>query len=334
MQDSFYFMYFWVAKSYPMKKIITCLTLLLTVVYCQAQWTVVGGDSTTFPANSSFAHIDTTAGNIWQIGTPQKTFFGIAYSSPFAIMTDTINPYPTNNLSRFTIEYSDSSTYLGDAYLGFWHKYEMDSLMDGGFVEISVDSGATWLNVANPGVSITAQSNFYNNYNVISGNVPAFTGTQANWEFSYIKLQWIFGVLPTFNGGFNRSLWNCRKVMFRFSFKSDNIQTNKAGWIIDDISLRIYDIGGGIKENASANFSVELFPNPVNEQGIIQAVPTNNEHNFTISIYNSTGQIVKTSSLDKNNQYIIKANELSTGIYFYSVKNKNGEYKNGKIIIK
>ena len=322
-----------------MKKIITSLTFMFAVVYCNAQWTILEGDSTSFPANSAFAHIDTTAGNIWQIGLPQKTFFDTAHSVPYAIMTDTINPYPVNNLSTFTVEFTDSVMWgIGDAYIGFWHKYEMDSLKDGGYVEISLDSGATWLNNYNcyaNNVFVFDQINFYDSFlDTIQGNIPAFTGTHNTWEYSAIKFQWVIPVMPTYSGGDNKSPYNCPKVMFRFNFKSDSIQTNKAGWIIDDLAIRIYDIGSGINENHQSSFNVEVFPNPINEHGILQAVSFHNEKDFTISIYNSLGQEIKTTSLDKNNQYIIKANELTSGIYFYSIRNKIGEQKNGKIIIK
>ena len=207
----------------------------------------------------------------------------------------------------------------------------MDSLKDGGYVEISIDSGATWINVASPwsiGIQNVGQINFYNSYNdTIQGNIPAFTGTHSNWEYSAIKLQWLFPAKQSSLDIFTP------KVMFRFNFKSDNIQTNKAGWIIDDIVINIYDVGGGIHENELANFEVQIYPNPIKEKGIIQVVPKNNEHDFTINIYNALGQLITTSKMDKNNQYIINANDLTSGMYFYSVKSKDGAFKSGKLMI-
>ncbi|MDA3953800.1 MAG: transposase [Bacteroidales bacterium] len=42
-------------------------------------------------------YFDSSEPPIWQIGTPNKTFFDSAYSSPNAIITDTVNYYPINN---------------------------------------------------------------------------------------------------------------------------------------------------------------------------------------------------------------------------------------------
>ena len=41
--------------------------------------------------------------DIWQVGAPQKPIFTNAYYNPNVIVTDTINPYPINDTSSFTI---------------------------------------------------------------------------------------------------------------------------------------------------------------------------------------------------------------------------------------
>lgn len=319
-----------------MKKLILSLLAVFLIKTGNAQNNIVDGDSTNFENSFSLVNIDTAIGNVWQIGSPQKTFFGTSHSAPYSIMTDTINSYPINNVSTFTVEYSDTNNWgmIPDAYIGFWHKYEMDSLYDGGYVEISLDSGATWINVANciyysfDSPVITLISNFYSLSDTIQGNIPAFTGTHPNWEYSAIRLQWLFPVKKGVQDIVTQ------RVIFRFVFKSDNIQTNKAGWIIDDIAIRIYDIGGGIHENTAANFEVQVYPNPIKEKGIIQVVPKNNEHDFTISIYNTIGQLITSSKMDKNNQYLVNKNDLKNEIYFYSVKSKDGTSKSGKLLIK
>ena len=134
-----------------MKNIMLLCFAIFFIKSSKGQYTVVAEESTNFENNTSLIHIDTTNGNIWQIGTPQKTFFGNSYSVPYSIMTDTLNSYPINTFSTFTFEYNDTNFWytIPDASIGFWHKYEMDSLKDGGYVEISLDSGMTWTNVAN-----------------------------------------------------------------------------------------------------------------------------------------------------------------------------------------
>ncbi|MCW3082680.1 MAG: hypothetical protein JWP12_46 [Bacteroidetes bacterium] len=306
----------------------------------QTRSTIVQSENTDFETNASLVEIDTAASNIWQIGLPQKMFFGTPSTPPFAIMTDTINSYPINNHSTFTVS-MDSSVYgfFPNAAISFWHKYETDSLQDGGYVEFSADSGHTWTNVVDTysmGVISIEPTNFYNNYthDTIQGGIYAFTGTQNTWQYSRIKLSWFIAVLPTYNGsGINRDLNYVQKIMFRFNFKSDGVQTNKAGWIIDNIVIDMEDLGGGIAENKQSSFDVKLFPNPVENQSIMQIIPSGDDKNFSLSIYNATGQLVSKNDIDRNNQFIINKSDLNSGIYFYSVTSSKGVCKNGKLII-
>ena len=58
-----------------------------------------------YDLNRSHFKIDTTTyhHNIWQIGAPHKTVFSAAYTAPNVIITDTVNHYPVNDTSVFTI---------------------------------------------------------------------------------------------------------------------------------------------------------------------------------------------------------------------------------------
>lgn len=322
-----------------MKKIATIIALML-VTFCKAQFNaLLEVDSTNFESNAALVHLDISAKkNIWQIGMPRKEFFIKAYSLPFAIMTDQRNSYPIDNLSSFTVSIQPTlAAFIPDVFIGFWHKFQTDSLKDGGYLEFSLDSGATWKNVvlanSSEGISIYESINFYTPRDTIQGGIPAFSGEQSNWEYSEVFLQWILPVTPSQGSKYvNRDIVT-QKVMLRFNFKSDLIQTNKAGWIIDNLTIGIKDLVGSTPENTLRNFDVKFFPNPANEQGIFQVVSKNNEHNFTLKIYNPAGQIIISTALDKNNQYILKTKELVAGIYFYEVTNKKGNSQSGKIII-
>ncbi|MFI5135825.1 MAG: hypothetical protein ACHQD9_08235 [Chitinophagales bacterium] len=89
-----------------MKKLLLILIIvsLHSEIYAQG---VPLDENITFETPDSLLKIDTTAGNIWEIGRPHKIFFDSAYSLPNAIVTDTLNPYPINNFSTFTIKISD-----------------------------------------------------------------------------------------------------------------------------------------------------------------------------------------------------------------------------------
>lgn len=322
-----------------MKKYILIYLFILTALACQGQLLTIAGDSTNFEVNASWVAIDSNADNKWQKSVPQKTFFGTAYSAPYAIMTDTINPYPTNNISRFTVRYKiDSGEYVfPDAYIGFWHKYETDSLKDGEYIEISTDSGATWLNVVLDTLTLIRESvNFYTQYDTIIGNIPAFSGKQSDWQYSEFYFQWIAIMLPPINTSDPQRDDELKSnVWFRFNFKSDSLQTNKSGWIIDNIVVGVRELVGGVEEQLILNFDVKIFPNPIQEQAVIQVMPRNpnNKALYKINIYNMIGEKVEEAKLN-NNQYAIKANNFNSGTYFYKICDDKGTFRAGKFFIK
>jgi len=62
-------------------------------VYGQQQWS----SPVTFDSSSdSLAEFLTYPDSLWQIGAPNKHAFDSAYSAPFVLITDTVNPYSTN----------------------------------------------------------------------------------------------------------------------------------------------------------------------------------------------------------------------------------------------
>ena len=134
-----------------MKKIAS-LFLILTSLYSSAQ--IDYGEQGLIPTDScSFENycqrmlIDTSnTNNDWVIGSTNKPFFGQANSLPNAIMTDSLNPYSSNNLSYFDLGFNawDGSGFPMNMYIQFEHKYETDTLIDGGYITVSHDSGQTW----------------------------------------------------------------------------------------------------------------------------------------------------------------------------------------------
>lgn len=87
----------------------------------------------------------------------------------------------------------------------------------------------------------------------------------------------------------------------------------------------------GISENTSST-SLNIFPNPSN--GLININIENGLENqdYQIVISNSLGQIIKTMDIT-NNTATINENELSSGIYFYSLSDKTQILNKGKFVI-
>ena len=164
-----------------MKKYLTCILLILSgKTFTQ----IVYLDTISFEAGVHGIIIEPQPNNLWQVGSPSKTFFNAAHSIPNAIVTDTLNPYPSQNISSFTFYVLPA----GPNTLSFWHKYDTDSGHAGGFIEDSVP-GYPWTNIVVDTVLThqfnfyTYSINFYDSTQQITGNIPAFTGT-SDWIYS------------------------------------------------------------------------------------------------------------------------------------------------------
>lgn len=77
---------------------------------------------------------------------------------------------------------------------------------------------------------------------------------------------------------------------------------------------------------------VNIFPNPSNGLINITIEDAMQNQEYQIAISNSLGQIVKTINI-YNNSAIINEDELSEGIYFYSLLNKTEVVNKGKFVI-
>jgi hypothetical protein len=187
-------------------------------------------DTISFEAGQHGITIDTQANNLWQIGKPDKSQFNSAHSIPNAIVTDTIQPYPPNNNSSFIFPVVFDAVNM----LSFWHKMDTDSGHAGGFIEYSI-SGSPWKNIVGgtiPSENCMYESypiNFYDSTQIITGDIPAFTG-HSGWVYSEYQWNCYCVTHP-------RMLWP-DTVLFRFNFRSDSLSTTKDGWMIDDISFQ------------------------------------------------------------------------------------------------
>ncbi len=88
---------------------------------------------------------------IWQVGSQNKNTFTQSLSLPNAILTDTVNDYPSNNDSYiyFHVDKDASDSWgggYGHAILDFSYKLETDSLNDNGYIEMFDVISSSWVN--------------------------------------------------------------------------------------------------------------------------------------------------------------------------------------------
>lgn len=284
-------------------------------------------DSCKFENQCSLLKLDTSSQEIWQIGKPAKPFFDTAYSSPNALVTDTINPYTTSNHSYFDLILPNIYFYPDGRIVGFKHKFQTDTLTDGGYIEMSYDKGLTWNNIIDDPIIINPiefnTENLYSNQDTLKGGIRGFSGTSNGWI--YTRIQWVW-YYPC-------KTYPADTIIMRFHFISDNIQTNKDGWMIDNILISYADMGSPIEENKNIHSQIYIMPNPIDNFAIIKFDNFKNE-NLKLTIFNQLGQIMKQVENITTNQVEIYKNDLTSGLYFIQLRNNYRIIGTSKLNIK
>ncbi len=270
--------------------------IIATSTFCQTQNLYF--DDTTYKQSIIIDKI-LNPNNIWQIGKPQKNIFTSAYSIPNAIVTDTLNSYPNNDSSKFIIRHKvqHPGSYCGTSIFAYY-KVNTDTLNDFGKIEFSFNKGYTWMNILTDTNLIEHDFPY---------TAPVFSGNSYVWKSIHFRVHSIYN---TQTGD---------TVLFRFTFFSDNIQTNKDGLMFDNI--QIDDCGEGIEELSYDFINSKIFPNPVNNNVLIEFDNKNNS-SFEITLLNNSGKVVRNITDIRQSTVNINIQELSSGIYFYKLISK------------
>lgn len=80
------------------------------------------------------------------------------------------------------------------------------------------------------------------------------------------------------------------------------------------------------------NYSVNIFPNPMNDASLIQ-IEGNNINDWDLIITDITGKIVREANKIQSSSFLIKRENLSSGTYLYSAYTKEGIIAHGKLIV-
>lgn len=205
--------------------LVTCFLLLSLFAKAQ-QWQQYFDGADTVAWNSIFIEIDTTGGNVWQIGPPQKVIFDSAATIPNVLVTDTINFYPPNDTSSFSFPMDPWSSW-GIFALQWKQKLDLDSAQDVGIIEYSGDDGVTWTSIFNNPFLY----NFYGydsvNVDTTASGVVGFTGTDTTWKDIWVcfQMSWLQQWTDT--------------VLFRYTIMSDSTDNQSEGWMIDNMMMHI-----------------------------------------------------------------------------------------------
>lgn len=252
-----------------------------------------------------YFELDTTyENNIWQVGPPQKSILNAALSPNNVIITDTINSYPVNDTSSFIVKCSVAGGALSGSYF-----CDTDSLNDYGLIELSIDSGQTWINILEDSIL---------NDDVAAGFAfkPILTGRSDGWQ--YFDLNSFFNQLSPQN---NDNYW------VKFTFISDSIDTGQEGLMFDELLV-------GILANTNSIYqlnTLNVFPNPTTN--LLNFQLEEPIQNAQIRIYSTLGQLIETQNINDINTQI-NVSDWYSGVYFYGVYVEGQLVKQGQLLIR
>ncbi len=277
----------------------------------------------TLSFNPLHSLITTGPNGIWEIGVPSKTGMYDSYDDSAAIVTKLNDIYPVDSTDYFDIRINYFQLMWGGAVLSFWHKYDTDSLKDGGVIEISQDGGGSWKNISDSDFYVHhAYNGLYNQNDTILGGIPAFTGNSQGWK--KIELYWHWLMITS-----TRAASVDDTFVVRFRFKSANNSIPKGGWELSHFRLKVYSIAGDVK-NSKIN-KVTIFPNPCSDNVQVNVADFTSSCRFRL--YNSNGIMVLDIPLRSNKQEI-NLKGLVDGVYLYSISEEKLIMRTGQLIKK
>lgn len=173
------------------KTLIIFLSVLATCGVVSAQVSEPMGDllfqdTLTVDPMNEWISIPSPEENLWQVGIAQKSKLDSSFSGLPVIITDTLNSYPAGADDWFylSIPGSDENPNWyswAEGILSFRHHFHTDSLLDGGFIEISYDRGESWVNIIYDDPVMQEFTGLYSPDDTITGGIPAFSGTSDGW---------------------------------------------------------------------------------------------------------------------------------------------------------
>lgn len=320
-----------------MKQIYLTLISLLLITLSHAQqspWYLAeyleSSDTCDFSDTCSFIQIDTSSH--WEVGGTNKPYFSDNFTGN-GIMTDTLDFYCDADTSYFQLDFTGMLNYYDD-YGGqalsveFTHKMQTDTLKDGGFITISLDSGQTWQNVAdmdeNPwGADYEGmvKHNIYGISDTLFNGEKGFSGT-FEWKTSGIQIIFMFP-LKSLN----------TDPMMRFNFISDSNASNKEGWIIDSLIIAEQYLGSNLDEFHSDQLKMAVYPNPSGDVVNVESTEKGRLLKGNLHLLDISGKQLFTKEVVASESIQLDVSAYQAGIYVVRWTDWQGKQVEKKVII-
>ena len=204
--------------------------------------------------------------------------------------------------------------------VSFYHKWDMDSLTEGAWIDISYNNGLSWKNIIYDTAMLSNNWPFINSVNLygvndtLNNGIPAFTGSSDGWVLT--QFQWIWFLVAK-----DYCLPENDTILLRFHFLSDSNETAKDGWMIDDFFIDGIMFLGSIGEFENAE-PLKLWPNPVSDELYLRM---DGQRIFSAEVFSFEGRLVcafnDPSGLEK-----LSLQQLKPGLYWVMVQSDDGKY--------
>lgn len=242
----------------------------------------------------------------WELGMPgfaplNTTHSGVAcwdinLNTPYFNLANAVLTSPILDISPYNI-----------ITLQFWLNYSSESGADGMYIEYT-NNGTFWQRLGSTGDP--AGTNWYNGA-LVSGN-QGWSGISNGWQ----SCSYVYNSPP-----------GNSYLQFRYRFISD-FNVVDAGCSIDDISIT----GVTSINEAEASANVLVYPNPANDELIIQVLDQKSSIQ-QIELRSADGKLVYRAVDPVSTPIKIATATYSPGIYLLGIVNEKGENSFKRVII-
>jgi hypothetical protein len=269
-------------------------------------------------SESASVYIDSSHhNNIWQAGNPKKYFFRLNHPTDTTSMVTLLTkPYPPSNTSIFTVVFKPDllPENIEHFSLRFSYQIDTDTLSDIGYVEVSPDMGVTWDNLSSSHSKYVIYRLFQN----------------AEYDSFYFTGRAVFmhNAMPNISFGIKGDFLKCNTLMFRFTIRSDSIDTNKEGWCINEVFLFVTRGNGIDNQNKDNNKDLLCYYIDDNKSLFFKLQGSEIKE---YRLYDINGKMVKESKVTASSATLSSEN-LPAGFYTLAVSNMKGKVFYKKIV--
>ncbi len=266
-----------------------------------------------FDSNLNRIEIDTSS--IWRIGKPNKPNFTDSYEGVNSIVTHLDSNYTNNDTSVFIVEFPVVRPwgYFLPFEVAFMHRFDSDGLNDYGKVEVSYDTGVTWLDMTSDTLS---DPNWNYHVNQITNDTVygglAISGNSNGWGYSRFKKAVVNALL-----GLDYNFY------VRFTWVTDSMGASE-GWQIDNLCFTM-DYITSVNDLHALNNGVSVYPNPTTSLIHFDLDAKQFNEPVVMRMFDVTGRMVLTQTLSVN-ENTINVSHLKPGIYSYRLNETYGSF--------